>query len=95
MPEFTPGPWKTTNTIGNKPAVESADEKAHFVICYMPFLTKETWANARLISAAPDMLDALERLLPALVDEHGVPYEQDLEDRINAAKAVIAKAKGE
>ena len=44
----------------------------------------EMWANARLIAAAPDMLDALRRLT------HPMANDEDL----SHALAVIAKAEG-
>ena len=46
--------------------------------------TEEAKANARLISAAPDMLDALRRLT------HPMASDEDLSN----ALAVIAKAEG-
>lgn len=45
---------------------------------------REMWANARLIAAAPEMLDALRRLT------HPMASDDDLEN----ALAVIAKAEG-
>ena len=45
---------------------------------------EEMWANARLIAAAPEMLDALRRLT------HPMASDEDLEN----ALAVIAKAEG-
>lgn len=44
----------------------------------------EAWANARLIAAAPELLDALRRLT------HPMASDQDLEN----ALAVIAKVEG-
>lgn len=52
-------------------------------------------ANARLISAAPDLLEALQGLLPAAIDGHeqyggdGEEYED-----VRKARAAIAKALG-
>ena len=47
-------------------------------------------ANARLIAAAPDLLDALERLLH-MAEEGSIPGPNTL----NQARAAIAKAKCE
>ncbi|WP_041862712.1 hypothetical protein [Bordetella petrii] len=55
-------------------------------------------ANARLIAAAPELLDALESLLPMLADWHD-EFPDHVGDKegpaIKAARAAIAKAKGE
>ena len=45
----------------------------------------EPLANARLISAAPDLLAALERLAHPMADDDDLDY----------ARAIIAKAKGQ
>jgi hypothetical protein len=50
-------------------------------------------ADARLIAAAPDLLSALEGML-----EHadmGEINDEDTLEAVNAARAAIAKAKGE
>lgn len=52
--------------------------------------TKEQIANARLIAAAPELLDAIEHLIPLM------PSDADGYDRAiwENAKAIIAKATG-
>lgn len=57
-------------------------------------LGEESESNARLFFAAKDLFNALNNLMPALVDDIGIPYDQELEDRIVAAKLAIAKATG-
>ncbi len=55
-------------------------------------------ANARLIAAAPDLLEALEQSLKALEDHaKAYPHMQKgyTVDAITAAHAAIRKAKGE
>jgi hypothetical protein len=65
-----------------------------YSVCRAPqYQTKEKWeADARLIAAAPDLLDALQAALEALRGSAGF-------DEINNAKkqgkAAIAKATGE
>ena len=57
---------------------------------------EQTLANARLIAAAPDMLDALETALEMLVDSWGEEQIAAGDDQVaNVLKAAIAKAKGE
>lgn len=53
-------------------------------------------ANARLIAAAPELLEAIKRLLPMAENnafEYGAKPEQD--EDIIFARAAIAKATGE
>ena len=57
------------------------------------FPREEQLANARLIAAAPDLLAALENVLPDLehyVRTHGAGPDR----RLELARAAIAKAKG-
>jgi len=60
---------------------------------------EQTEANARLIAAAPDLLEALERLEQAAIDlieiSPGTDAENILAAGIELARAAIAKAKGE
>ena len=70
MSKYTPGPWYADAppilTIGGKDFCQDwyVHNKAK-VICSFPvnFSTPETGANARLIAAAPDMLETLEFLI--------------------------------
>ena len=57
------------------------------------FNLKAAKANANLISAAPDMLEALERIIPTV--EYLADGRVEVLAKIKAAKAAIAKAKGE
>lgn len=84
--QHTPSPW----TVSGK-QVKSIDHgKWHTVAtANNPKFTDEANAsNARLIAAAPELLAALEGLLNALPSATTHPA-------IKAARAVIAKAKGE
>jgi hypothetical protein len=73
------------------------------VDCQTPFKRGEGWqsecavreANARLIAAAPDLLDAIKPLLALLepVETLGLLAAPELE-KLNAARAAIAKAEG-
>ena len=92
MNKHTPGPWgiKTTET-GTK-AVFSSSTGA-WVAHTVRSLSSTQDANARLIAAAPDLLEALNRVLPQ--------YEALLKDcglrslgTADQARAAIAKAEG-
>ena len=80
MSKHTPGPW--TAREPNGPGMGWRVGPAW--LGEAPW-SEETSANARLIAAAPDMLAALELLLPYLED-----CRMDSE-----ARAAIAKAKGQ
>jgi hypothetical protein len=54
------------------------------------FIDCNTEANARLIAAAPEMLEALEMFLKW--DESGIP---NIEDCIQRARTALAKAKSD
>ena len=81
QPKHTPGPWKATrNNIG----VRSIDAP----VCRVWMLRSgQGVANARLIAAAPDLLEALKMML-----EGGL--EGPTPQAIETALAAIAKAEG-
>ena len=88
--KHTPGPWALDQS-SQISCVSAFDVNGEFIgIAYMTLPNHE--ANARLIAAAPDLLDALKRLesatriLPPDMDEPDSPLAQ--------ARAAIAKAEG-
>lgn len=94
--KHTPGPWSiiTSETCDLYAGIES-DDFSIVVIGYPEDdddggvrgkTPEEAMANAHLIAAAPDLLESLERVV-AIADRNTVEF--------NAAKAAIAKAKGE
>lgn len=86
--QHTPGPWY----------LDAHDERGWFLLSESgPDIMAEPFdcadADARLIAAAPDLLSALEGML-----EHadmGEINDEDTLEAVNAARAAIAKAKGE
>lgn len=99
----TPGPWRNENGSIQSQGKWSDETGDHFDWKYPRILAHVTddWdetANARLIAAAPDMLAALQRVLP--IYEAYVPYRADgmnEDDRenfeaIEAIRAAIARA---
>jgi hypothetical protein len=99
----TPGPWslETVPTVcgichkvGPMPAMREGGKPGSACL-YVDYPTPghpvaiELQANARLIAAAPDLLDALELLLRE--EEAGTVCEIDRQ----TARAAVAKAKGE
>ena len=111
MPNHTPGPWLIAGMSQSGCADVSiyrktANDRPQYIgrvygegIVYRYTDTRD--ANARLIAAAPDLLAAIEELVgefdarsEAAAQEPGVIGLNDT-GGIAAARAVIAKAKGE
>jgi hypothetical protein len=100
MSKHTPGPWAAnpSNAERYSQYVAPKDLKSwpYDVVAYIPeaYGDKCTFpgahmANARLIAAAPDLLDALQSVVSAW--ETGKPYVNEM----GAARAAIARATGE
>ena len=105
MTDYTPAPWKivTPGQHGNPPP------EANFLIEFGPGDFGGFWvvrhhgvgnllANAYLIAAAPDLLEALERIdeLATTMGQPGVGSAESLyfKDIARTARAAIAKAEG-
>jgi len=90
--KHTPGPWSIDGE-GTNAMVRGADLT---IVAVRHRLTGQTHeANARLIAAAPELLEALEDLVylaEAAMREVG---EYDIEAELADARAAIAKARGE
>ena len=87
MKTHTPGPWIVTPTTGNpsKPYTVRMDVVTTSGEWNPAFVAGDILpADARLISSAPDLLAALERLTHPMADDEDLDY----------ARAIIAKAKG-
>ena len=102
MNKHTSGPW----SIGNANLKEEAEVGIHgpgpygFVICDMSadgYDEDTQKANARLIAAAPDLLDALEAMVfgAGAVAVHHEGERKALQMAVDIALAAIAKARGE
>lgn len=96
--KHTPGPWIYTNwgKDGDEANIRAKDGENTLHIGVVSFRNVD--ANARLIAAAPELLEALESILKTLnaVTEH-TPYNGIVEttDSYKNAISAIAKAKGE
>ena len=90
--KHTPAPWTQGNSKNGKECVwlngKTEPPSGQGMGLDYTWIDCGTEANARLIAAAPDLLDALEFVMNRLVDKH--------EDDIAAqkARAAIAKATG-
>ena len=107
--KHTPGPWFITEgpTYGHtsRLKVESApDAEREFGMVIMErsvqsglpsALDQECMANAKLIAAAPELLEALEETSAALLQYFsGVGSKVDAKARYELARAAIAKSQG-
>jgi len=63
-------------------------------ICCGPIETEQTRANARLIAAAPEMLEALLQLMEVCRPRQGEKATPNWAMRIEYAEAAIQKARG-
>ncbi len=92
MNKFTPGPWRV---VGCTVQAGTVEDRNHVVTARCDEIEEyedfqgEGPANARLIAAAPELLAALEDLI--------APYNasEEYQAKIDRARAVIKKAKGE
>lgn len=91
MGEFTKGPW----SVSGDSVIAEAPGHAGDVVCNAPepelFVSYSKWeANAPLIAAAPELYDALRRLLGLYVADEGDPTVPEFED----ARHALALAEG-
>jgi hypothetical protein len=91
----TPGPWEWQHDYESSPNWCSIMTKIGNKLTYIADVYRGE-ADARLIAAAPDMLEALEALLPLAEDfYYDVNHGDEYVEQFVKARAAIAKAKGE
>ncbi len=95
MSEFTKGPWaieKTEESNGWHSVGPVTNGKIDVMITIFGNTGRpNSEANAHLISAAPDMYEALKKLL--YIAECFIPIGE-ADDKFDAAKQALAKAEG-
>lgn len=85
--KHTPGPWinETYSVVASNTPVDGGD-----IICEAPLIFDDSmrrWqANARLIAAAPELLDALKAIRDG--------WEHNLSEAMAQVNAAIAKVEG-
>jgi hypothetical protein len=99
--EYTQGPWYLNDQTQSDPhygqlRVDSTLMGDALAVCGTGrFVDDEARANARIMSAAPDLLAAAERILAAVTEAQGW-QNADLDlSHATALKLAVAKAKGE
>jgi len=97
MNEHTPGPWEAENT--NSGIMIKSTRKPGYLAAARWFTqsSKEIWANAYLIAAAPDLLAALKNLVDIIErDNKGDPDyiagDSWRDETLELAQAAIVKA---
>jgi hypothetical protein len=110
MTTFTPGPWKIAYSDGSGPEYITASNQSIATLRWgcscckdtpdsFDDMSEEEQANARLIAAAPELLQALESLYEhcAMVHKHWGEgsNQRQADEAIKAAQAAIKKARGE
>lgn len=103
MSKHTPGPWKVMPRINNFIDIEHSQNlvKGAITLALCRVQARQSWedeaqANARLIAAAPDLLEALQGMVSAwnmVCDAQG--WERDHIQQQKDACFAIAKATGE
>ncbi len=90
MSKHTPGPWQWTQHFD--PTISIYKDGFGQIARLYDSSAGTGKANARLIAAAPDLLDALKSIAIAWKDE--VLVHDDQREAMRAATAAIAKATG-
>ena len=99
--QHTPGPWVWywRNEDGEANCGVFWHERMAYSVCRAPrYETQEQWeANARLIAAAPDLLETLMELveIASVLEPTCLGNSRAKENRMDRARAAIAKAIGE
>ncbi len=95
--KHTPGPWSAGSRVNNFIDIfhSQANVKGAITLALCRVQSRASWveeskANARLIAAAPDLLEALQNLLKVHEGEGGTRYHAG-----DIARAAIAKATGD
>ena len=96
MIKYTPGPWMLDKVIGRDIISYPTDTEIASIWgndAGGPIMKEEMQANAHLISAAPELLEALE-VCQAVMNNQSSLCDGSFEATIDNACRVIAKAKG-
>ncbi len=89
MSKHTPAPWKLEGTT----TICNADQTVGIAhISTYSTEPSEAEANARLIAAAPELLEALQKIVAIHMESHNPMQARG--DMHEAARAAIAKAEG-
>lgn len=91
--KHAPGPWRATESLDVPGfwSIEALDSEGRRSadVAYMTLRSEHLEANARLIAAAPELLEALKHLAT-----FGTEGDEEQRAALDAACAALAKAEG-
>jgi hypothetical protein len=94
MSKHTPGPWRIAPASDYADGSLNVDADTRGYVCLAGFRDDpEARANARLIAAAPDLLEACKRILADIDSNATLAFEID-GDALEALDSAITKAEG-
>lgn len=90
--KHTPGPWEVAGPAGAGVMISAPTSPTSYIaVVYGPRVNPSSEADAHLISAAPDLLEALKRIV---ADYKCYELNEDATESVRIALAAIAKAEG-
>lgn len=96
MISYTPGPWKLGMQAASGKNIETEDRELIAAAFHCDLPPEEAKANARLIAAAPDLLETLAEIVGWLEEEDITSITQSpFCDLLVYAGRIIHAAKGE
>lgn len=92
MKNFSIAPWKAAYSYSHEYVRDIKDAQGEIIaqVCDLEKESDESTANARLLAAAPDLLDALRGMLEYFCENGHDDYSDT--ETVQAARAAIAKA---
>lgn len=89
MSAYTPGPWRIANTESALLQINDQDRRSVAQVWDWP----EMQANAALIAAAPELVEALQAFEAWIQSaDYGMPAEHRLDKARELSRAALAKA---
>lgn len=93
MSKHTPGPWEMHGEFSGRDIVQIETKHGYSVADVRNYnRSEQNKANAKLIAAAPDLLEALQNLIGEVKDIRGVDVEEYKPAAFEQARAAIKKA---
>lgn len=88
----TPGPWEIDQIRPMRIVAKKAREDGATLVAYIGLYCEQD--NARLIAAAPSLLNALKQAIAQIEDDYEATPLDGRSALINKLNAIVAKAEG-